>query len=112
MNLLRLYYDSLSQMIKSLGSDPDKLFTFDNLLGEIKRYGNYGFIITPLVLPVSLADSSRIANLDEVCNEVIDSERSKELITGLSDGAQIEYEKRINEVFGDLVDLGYFSELK
>lgn len=97
-------------MIRRLGSDPDKLFTFDNLLGEMKRYGNYGFVITPIILSVCMADSSHC--LDEVTDEVTDGPcNNKELITGFSDGAQIEYENRLNDAIGDLVELGYFSEL-
>lgn len=112
MNLLRHYHDSLSQMIEKLGSDPHKLFSFDNLLGEMKRYGMYGFIITSITLSVCMADTSQLANLDEVCSEASDGERNnKDLITGISDDNQFEYENRLNDAIGDLVDLGYFTEL-
>lgn len=112
MNLLRHYHDSLSQMMQKLGSDPHKLFSFDNLLGEMKRYGTYSFITLPITLSVCMADSSQIANLDEVYSEDTDGKRNnKDLITGISDDNQIEYETRLNDAIGDLVDLGYFKEL-
>lgn len=102
MNLLRYYHDSLSHMIKQLGSDPNKLFTFDNLLDEMKMCGNFAFIWAPMVIAFSLADSDKIIN---------DNNQSSELIMTLSDRrAVLEFEKRINGTIGDLVDLGYFTD--
>lgn len=110
-NLIQLYHESLSKMVKSLGSDPDELFTLDNLKDELKRCGNYAFLLAPMLISVSLADSSDISNLDEMCDKIADGERRHELITGLSDKAQLEYEQRLNDTVEDLVKLGYYQKI-
>lgn len=110
-NLIQLYHESLSKMVKSLGSDPDELFTLDNLKDELKRCGNYAFLLAPMLISVSLADSSEISNLDEMCDKIADGERRHELITGLSDKAQLEYEQRLNDTVEDLVKLGYYQKI-
>lgn len=111
MNLLRHYHNSLSQTIRKLGSDSDKLFTFDNLLSEMKKAGNIAFLLAPMILSVVLADPNQITNMDKMSDDMADGKQSQELITGLTDAAQIEYEKRLNDLVVDLVDLGYFKEL-
>lgn len=110
-NLIQLYHESLSKMVKSLGSNPDELFTLDNLKDELKRCGNYAFLLAPMLISVSLADSSEISNLDEMCDKIADGERRHELITGLSDKAQLEYEQRLNDTVEDLVKLGYYQKI-
>lgn len=111
MNLLRIYHDSLSRMLRDLGSDADKLFTFKNFLDEMKEYGNYAFLVLSLLLSLSLTDFCQIANKDETCDEIASGKHMQNLLPGLSDSAAIEYENRINDAIGDLVDLGYFKEL-
>lgn len=110
-NLLKLYHDSVSKMIKLLGSNPDDLFTFDNLKVELKRCGNYMLLLAPMLMSVVMADSSEISNLDEMCDKVEEGEAPHEFITGLNDTAQLEYDRRINDVVDDLVKLGYYQQI-
>lgn len=51
-------------MVKQLGSD-----TFKNLLDEMKMCGNFGFLMAPMVIIISLADSSGKAIMDEIVND-------------------------------------------
>lgn len=110
-NLLQVYHGSLSKMVKSLGSNPDDLFSMDDLKDELKRCGNYAFLLAPMLISVSMADSSDISNLDEMCDKIAEGERRQELITGLNDKAQIEYEQRLNDAIEDLVRLGYYQKI-
>lgn len=111
-NLLRFYYESLSKTVKLLGSDPDKLFTFDDLQDELKKYGMFTLTTAPMIIQTSLADSSEMLNLNEM-NDKTETENSRqELITGLNETAQSEYDRRLNEVFEDVVDkLGYYHKI-
>lgn len=110
-NLLETYHNSLSHMMKQLGSNPDELFTLADLKDELKICGNYAFLLAPMLISVSLADSSEISNLDEVSDKIAEGETRHELITGLNDKAQQEYEKRLNDVVDDLIALGYYQKL-
>lgn len=110
-NLLETYHNALSRIVKQLGSNPDELFTLPDLKDELKLCGNYAFLLAPMLISVSLADSSEFSNLDEMCDKIADGENGHELITGLNDKAQLEYEKRLNDVVDDLIELGYYQKI-
>lgn len=111
-NLLKLYYESLSKTVKLLGSDPDKLFTFDDLQDELKKYGMFTLTMAPMLIQTSLADSNEMSSFIEVNDKKAIENYEQELITGLNETAQLEYARRLNEVFEDVVDkLGYYHKL-
>lgn len=109
MNLIRLYHESLSKTVKLLGSDADKLFTYEDLQGELKRCGVYALMMAPLLLQVMQANSSEIPNIDEEFDKAANGESKIELVKGLSSGGQSEFDRRINEVYEDVIKLGYYE---
>lgn len=103
--LLHFYYDSLSKTITSLGSDPIELFSFENLQNELKRYGCFGLLQTPLILQyLLLTDSYETVNSSDM-----EKECQKHLIT--ESNGRSEYARRLNEVFEDIVNLGYYYKM-
>lgn len=94
-NLIAIYYESLSQTIKLLDSDPEKLFTFENLKEELKRYGNFALIVTPLFI-LSAQIKLNESNTDE---------------TGMSENNQLEYDRRINGLLEDVINMGYYRKI-
>lgn len=108
-NLIKLYYNSMSNTVRLLGSDPDELFTYEDLLSELKRCGIYALLLVPLVLQVLLANSSEIPNFDEMCDKAVEGNGQIGLVTGLSGEGQSEFVRRINEIFEDVINLGYYE---
>lgn len=106
-NLLRLYHQSLTKMVKLLGADTE-LFTFENLTDELERCGYFALLMAPMMIQTIQADSSDLSNLDEVCDNMARGEGAQELITGLSEEAQRLYEDRLNDIVEDVVNLGYY----
>lgn len=90
MNLLRLYHETLSKTIEMLGSDPDKLFTFENLQNEMKRCGNYALLWAPAVI----AESTRA---------MTDSESAQK-------ESQLRFDKRLDGLLEDITSLGYYRK--
>lgn len=111
-NLLKVYYESLSETVRLLGSNPDELFTFDNLKEELKICGNYALITAPMLLQVSLADSSEILNLDEMFDKVAAGETTLDLTSDLNERAQLIYEQRLSDVVEDILRLGYYRKVE
>lgn len=107
-NLIRLYYESLSKTINLLGSTSDELFTFDDLINELKQFGVYALLISPLLMGVLLADPSEVSNLDEMFDKVASGEGRINLVSDLSAERQLEYDRRMNDVFEDVINLGYY----
>ncbi|XP_066257513.1 uncharacterized protein [Euwallacea similis] len=79
--LLRIYHNSLSSTIKQLGSDPDKLFPYEELVKQWKKYSLYGCLFSMIVLPIALSekdDSLDIQNWDEKeINNMFDQVKKK-----------------------------------
>lgn len=109
-NLIALYYESLSKTVKLLGSNPDELFSFNNLTDELKKCGNYALIIAPGVIGVSQADPS-IFSMDNIDEKSWDENNKIELYFGLGEKGKMEYIRRVNEVFEDIIKLGYYYKI-
>lgn len=96
-------------MVELLGSDPNKLFTLDDLKDEMKRCGNYALLMGPIAMQFSLADS--VPNLDEMFNKTAEgSNAHTDLITGLNDKAQLQFDQRLNDFLEDILRLGYYRK--
>lgn len=106
-NLIRLYYDSLANMVRLLGSNPDELFTFDNLLSELKRVGYYVLLVAPIYLQVAYANE--FTNLDEMCDNMVNGGKQLEMVKELKGAALDAYRQRLNDVVADVVRMGYVS---
>lgn len=108
-NLIKSYYDSLSKTVKLLGSDPHKLFTYEDLSSELKQCGIYALLLCPILLQLTQADSSELSNLDEMCDKAVEDGSQINIVTGLSGKRQSEFDRLINEVFEDVIKLGYYG---
>lgn len=115
-NLLTLYYESLSKTIRTLGSNPDELFTFANLKSELKRFGNYALIMAPLwILETQQQPGSHEVFTDDMFDEpaAVKSEPSKApLGSDLRENGQEEFARRINELMEDIVRLDYYRKIE
>lgn len=113
-NFFREYLEQLSNNIRKMGSDPEKLFPYEALKEELKLSGIVGFLLGPMLIEISLAEAKDVTNLDEICDNLAsgDGEQKLDLIQRLSGNAQLLYKKRLNDCIGDLVKYGYFQKLK
>lgn len=107
-SLLEHYYEKLSDTIIKLGSDPQKLFTHENFQQQLKQFSKFIFALGPLLTQFMVVDPENIANLDEATKSIANSEEGADFITGFSEKTQEEYDQRINGLFTDLVELGYY----
>lgn len=110
-NLLQLYHSSLSKTVRLLGSNPDKLFSFDHLQSELKRCGNYALLRAPMLIQISQANSSEVINLDEMCDNMAEGGSVQGLVAGLTGNGQLAYERRLNDAVEDVVQLGYYHTI-
>ncbi|KAG5670236.1 hypothetical protein PVAND_000513 [Polypedilum vanderplanki] len=88
---LDIYYETFSNFLKKLDSDPVKLFPRYIFDEHLKRFGKYGLFITNLVMPV-ITNETEFLELGEVAqnlkdNNFIVSQR---------------YEERMLEIFEDI----------
>lgn len=95
-------------MIRKLGSDPNELFTFDNLQSEFRKCGAFAMSFIPLILQLKIATQSHLANLDEF-SERIDENEDADIVLGYDNDTLVVYTDLINDLLTDLVDYGYID---
>lgn len=109
--LIKIYYKALSNTISKLGSDPEKLFSFNDLLGELKRYGRFGLILAPILLQIITTKPSDIPNMDEFADNIANNTKSvEETIAEFANNSTLdEYNRRVREVVKDGLLLNYYK---
>lgn len=96
-NLVKLYHEKISENIVAMGSDPEKLISFDDFQNELKRAGNFTLLVAPLLLQLSLTKSNN--NETENGGDTEDREFRNA------------FNKRMSGVIDDCIDLGYYQRI-
>lgn len=105
-NLLKTYYQSLSDTIRKLGSDPNKLYTWENLQMQMVKYSDYALVMALILIPAKVAKAKDVFNLDEYA-EMLDRGVEADIFGQFDEGTQKEYSRQINGLLTDLVNYGY-----
>lgn len=108
--MIRTYYNALANTIRQAGSDPDTLFTYENLKGQLKRFGKFALLIAPMLLQVITADPKDIPDMDEIAEEMAkDKDSDKINFEVLTDKkTQNSYNVRVRDVIIDVINNGYY----
>lgn len=104
--LLKTYYESLSETIRKLGSDPKKLYTYEDLEMQLRKFGEYALLCGPMVIQVKVANAKDVGNLDDYC-ELVERGEEPDLFNKFDEETEMKYSELINGLFTDLVDYGY-----
>lgn len=108
--LLQTYYNALASTIKEAGSDPDSLFTYENLQEQLKRFGKFALLTAPMLLQVITADPKDIPDMDEIAEEIAKEKQMEkinfEVITDQK--TQNSYNVRVRDVINDVIKNGYY----
>lgn len=62
---LQIYHESLSDNLRKLGSDPEKIFPYIVLKEQWKNNSKYGFIMALIVIRLMLCDSDESPDLEK-----------------------------------------------
>lgn len=109
--LIKLYHNSLSNTIRKLGSDPEKLFSFNDLQGELKRYGRFGLLLAPVLLQIITSKASDIPDMDDFAEQMANNTKTLEesVAAFSSTGTVDQYNQRVRDVVKDGILLSYFE---
>lgn len=91
---LKIYHDSLSSQLKSMGCDPDEALPFNVLQAQWKTYGRFGFLMCFFLIKIMLSDSSEAPDL------VATAENGKNVMEAFNFTTKYdeEYKRRITDV--------------
>lgn len=103
-SLLKCYHESACALIKDLGSDPDEVLPFDELLTELKSFARFGLGMGIESLPMSLIEDNEVADLDAIQENAILTD-----VWDITPFEEPEKRKRIADIFKHAIDEGYIE---
>lgn len=106
-NLLRIYYDQLALNIRALGSDPDRLFTFDDLQSELRRCGVYGLMRVQIIVQINLSKSDDIPDMNEMCDQAT----NYDFVQNSDSEFEGKFKERMSGIVADLLEWGYIKDV-
>lgn len=104
---LQIYYSSLEASLKKCGSDPEELFTFNDMQEQFKRFGKYGLMCAPMLLQVIVPDPKDIAQLDSYADNV--EEGSTQDFVTFDEKTEVAYKARLSDVINDAIEYGWYK---
>lgn len=110
-NFLHIYHNSLAEIIRRCGSDPDRLFSYEAFIGSLRTYGNFGVLEAPLTVALMVADSDNVADIDQMAAQAgtVAEEEETGHFVHLNARTEVAYRKRLEAVLDDAREYGWFS---
>lgn len=104
-DLLRIYHSTLSETVRKLGSDPQKLFSFSDLMDELKAHGRFGLLMGVLLMAFVVTKPDEMRDMDEYIERYTKGENVNLFLTSGEDSDV--YTKVVNDLVGDIIAYGY-----
>lgn len=106
-NMLDVYYNELAHTIKILGSNPEKIYSRDTFMTEVKQQSMFGMVFATEALPFSLLDETEAFDLDTLIkgDEAVDIATVWQLTNIQTQSGR----RRLADVIVHAVDRGYLQ---
>lgn len=103
-DLIKVYHTAMSELITKLGSDPQQLCPIDELYRQLKQFGVFGVIMTPILLQVIASDSKNIIDMD-----TIEADTNQIDFATFDDSSKITYRERVSDALQDAIKFGWIN---
>jgi hypothetical protein len=104
--LLDIYYKSLANFMRKLGSDPEKLYPETIFHEHLIKFGRFGLFMCCMLLPIITTRTEDVPNLDEMAEKVAQRDESS-LDAFNSKNNEEEYKSKMSNVLRDMFEYGY-----
>lgn len=106
--LLKTYHSSLSETIRKLGSDPEKLYSYENFQKELKKFGYFALLTGPMIAQIRVAGAEDIRDLDDY-SERVDRGETADLLNDFGEETAAVFSKLMNDLVTDLLKYEYIK---
>lgn len=106
-NWMRIYYEQLSENIALMGSDPEKLFSFDDLQNELKNSGNIILLRGAILLQISLTKTEDSVDLTDMCER----EENFDLVQNTNQDFDNIFGERLSGILDDILEMGAYRRV-
>lgn len=105
-DLLKAYHNSLSDMLRDLGSNPDELFSYSDLQKEMHEFARFGCGMGIESIPFSLLEEHEVPDLDQIKG---DEAVPIDQVWVLKNIKTQEGRRRLTDMFMHASDCGYLD---
>ncbi|XP_058443604.1 uncharacterized protein LOC131425602 isoform X2 [Malaya genurostris] len=107
-SLIDLYHRSLSDFLRRLGSDPERLFPREALDQQLKQFGRFGLLMAVMILPVITTKSEDVPDLEEMAEKLENGVNIADEVNNFrSEDTEATYRQRMSDCCRDMVQFGY-----
>lgn len=107
---IKYYYNALSESIRRLGSDPEKLFSFGDLQSQLRKFGKYPFILGLISAPMVLPKADAIPDINQVGQNADRNNGGNAYYEPYDEETQSIFHRRVNDLLTDLIDFGFHKK--
>lgn len=104
--LLLTYHSALSEMVTKLGSDPNGLFTFDDLQAQLKLSGQVALSRSVVTTQLMVANAKDVEDMDKYTESIRKGEKAH-LMKEYDAETKQKFSTIINDLVGDFVKYEY-----
>ncbi|KXJ79322.1 hypothetical protein RP20_CCG001259 [Aedes albopictus] len=105
---LNVYHQSLSDFLRRLGSDPEKLFPRTALDEQLRQFGRFGLLMAVMLLPIITTKSEDVPDLEEMAEKMESgADLAGDMDKFRSESTEDIYKEKIVGCCQDMVRLGY-----
>lgn len=106
--LLKIYHNSLKELLDRLGGDTQTQFPFSDFLKHLKRYGKFGIIMASSIVPMMGTKNDELPDIGFMAenNKNDDPEITAQLVKSFGAGND-SFKPRLLENLLDAIRYGY-----
>ncbi|XP_037052162.1 uncharacterized protein LOC119085771 [Bradysia coprophila] len=107
---MNIYYGTLESTLRKLGSDPTKLFTFDNLRDQMRQFSKYVMYLAPIMIGIMTSDMTKVPSFDEVTRrmDLLTNDPTADVTLDDAFEENDAYKHRMSNLIRDMDRLGYW----
>lgn len=109
-DFIDIYYDSLESTLNKLGSDARKLFTYDNLQDQLRKFSKYTMYLAPIMIGIMTTDTNNVPDVNEMVHRLELLTKDPTANVKLDDFFEENdvYRYRMSNMIRDLVRMGFW----
>ncbi|XP_062553810.1 uncharacterized protein LOC134219132 [Armigeres subalbatus] len=104
--MIRIYYDSLKQLLEKLGGDATRQFPYTALLRQLKACGKFGILMAVFMVPMLCTENQDLPDMDETA-EKFKSTQEFDPSFIINVKSEDKYKSRMAAVIRDVIRYGY-----
>lgn len=110
--LLHIYHAELAGVIQTCGGYPEKYFSFEDLMGQMREFGCDSLLLGTLMIPLMITPSEETINIEDMVQRPYEDDGDVDfrMMAPLNKKTRVVLKKRLIGIIADLRELGAIDD--